>query len=724
MFAVDAGTGAHADPGAGLAALFAGQRAPSAVGASTPPSSSVAVHAESASPWSRSTATSPVAVSDAASDRSDASDASSSSSGSASEGARPPEPTREDDDVHSPSSSNTRSRDVLQPDDDAGPAPPDDDAPEVAVLFGVPLAHLYRVDADRHASVGPAGLAILAPPGASARQRHLLVYDPAKRPLLQEPVSADFRVVPQPGNFVAFYATSTGAPQGWSALMRTPEEWRALAREILLARRVADGGDASRRVLTQDVVVPNSDDSNPNPRASASTPDAAPLVAAARDTALVTYAVYAPHDLDRPASRSVDEKIELRPGLAPIGFAEGVAGMRKGARRWILAPAGATEGNGRTPPGVPEDAAFVLYDVTLTKLRKRREGEGDETKEKEKEKTPTPTGEGKNDAAPRLDERAASRGGTEKDAEHRASSSSSPSASSAASSDRAALAARMARLATAGARAGAGGVGGGPGFGVGPGFGGAVGASFGAAAEFPPARIGAPSVSPRAARVASASAPSDDGVSLGGFDDAASASFGSPGSFRDVDGGATTTILRSMAEMRRRVDEMAESLSFVATRARCGGAWTPPEPEGETRLALIDLRRLREEMCLPEIAAETLTLMDLRQLAAECRRMRTLLAERGAERGEGAEDALREAREANARLVEQLREARAEAAAAAQSADAAARSAAAAAAGEATESTREEAREYVESLEARLAAAQEEIERLRRDAQRQVRRDE
>ena len=171
-----------------------------------------------------------------------------------------------------------------------------------------------------------------------------------------------------------------------------------------------------------------------------------------------------------------------------------------------------------------------------------------------------------------------------------------------------------------------------------------------------------------------------------------------------------------MAEMRRRVDEMAESLSFVATRARCGGAWTPPEPEGETRLALIDLRRLREEMCLPEIAAETLTLMDLRQLAAECRRMRTLLAERGAERGAGAgvEDALREA---NARLVEQLREARSEA-------EAAARSAAAAAAAEATERTREEATEYVESLEARLAAAQEEIERLRRDAQRQVRRDE
>ena len=694
MFAVDAGPGAHpADPGAGLAALFAGQRAPSAVGASTPPSS-------------RSTATSPVAGSDAASDRSDASDDVSSSTGSASEGARPPEPTREDDDVHSPSSSNTRSRDVLNPDDDAGPAPPADDAPEVAVLFGVPLAHLYRIDADRHASVGPAGLAILAPSGPGAAARHLLVYDPAKRPLLQEPVSADFRVVPQPGNFATFYATSTGAPQGWSALMRSPEEWRALAREILLARRVADGGDASRRVLAQDVVVPN-------PSGSASTPDAAPLVAAARDTALVTYEVYAPHDLERPASRSVDEKMELRPGVAPVGFAEGVAGMRKGARRWILAPAGATERMGRTPPGVPEDVAFVLYDVTLTKIRKRREGEGegDETKEKEKEKPPTATAEENNDGAPRSDERAASRGGTEKDAEHRASSSSPPSASS----ERAAVTARMARLATAGARAGAGGSGGGgPGFRGGAGFGGVLGAGFGASAEFSPAQIDAPSLPPRAARVASASAPSDDGVSLGGFDDAASASLGSPGSFRDVDGGAT--ILRSMAEMRRRVDEMAESLSFVATRARCGGAWTPPEPEGETRLALIDLRRLREEMCLPEIAAETLTLMDLRQLAAECRRMRTLLAERGAERGAGAgvEDALREA---NARLVEQLREARSEA-------EAAARSAAAAAAAEATERTREEATEYVESLEARLAAAQEEIERLRRDAQRQVRRDE
>ena len=53
----------------------------------------------------------------------------------------------------------------------------------------------------------------------------------------------------------------------------------------------------------------------------------------------------------------------------------------------------------------------------------------------------------------------------------------------------------------------------------------------------------------------------------------------------------------------------------MAGRARVSGVWVPPEPKGETQLALIALRTLRAKMCLPEmVAVDTLPLTDLRQL--------------------------------------------------------------------------------------------------------------
>ena len=81
---------------------------------------------------------------------------------------------------------------------------------EVSVLYGVPLAHLYRVEASGHSALGAAGLAVLGVKGKAVSPRHVLVYDAAKKPFLQEPLSPSFAVIPQPGNYATFYAASGG----------------------------------------------------------------------------------------------------------------------------------------------------------------------------------------------------------------------------------------------------------------------------------------------------------------------------------------------------------------------------------------------------------------------------------------------------------------------------------------------------------------------------------
>ena len=81
--------------------------------------------------------------------------------------------------------------------------------------------------------------------------------------------------------------------------------------------------------------------------------------------------------------------------------------------------------------------------------------------------------------------------------------------------------------------------------------------------------------------------------------------------FDDV---AALHLQKSLTDIRRQMETLSESVGFMHSRARVGGVWVPPEPEGETKLALTALRKLRAEMCLPELAAETLTLTDLRQV--------------------------------------------------------------------------------------------------------------
>jgi len=205
----------------------------------------------------------------------------------------------------------------------------------------------------------------------------LLVYDAAKRPFLQEPIHAGFRVLPQAGNYASFH-TSDG--QGWSVLMRSTEDWEALAVELVVARYAAGvlamvAGGAPPGIITLDI-------SPPPPSAEDGTP---PLRIGEWDTVQLTYTVRGDAEWRGAAAAVVPMysaeavKMELDPGTVPRGLAAGLAGSFKGGRRLVLVPAEAAAAGVTPPPGPGAPRAplappprFLLYDATVSRVKKAK----------------------------------------------------------------------------------------------------------------------------------------------------------------------------------------------------------------------------------------------------------------------------------------------------------------------------------------------------------------
>ena len=79
-----------------------------------------------------------------------------------------------------------------------------------------------------------------------------------------------------------------------------------------------------------------------------------------------------------------------------------------------------------------------------------------------------------------------------------------------------------------------------------------------------------------------------------------------------------------IVDVKRAVASLSEDLSFLTSRARAGGAWIPPKPEGELKRALDELAAARDVVMLPSVAVETLSVGDVKQLTAEARRLSSL----------------------------------------------------------------------------------------------------
>lgn len=140
----------------------------------------------------------------------------------------------------------------------------------------------------------------------------------------------------------------------------TPLAPQALARWITVARCIASSLAPSPAVIAQDVAVGD---------------PAGTLTVEPGDTVQVTYSLWT----EDPAARGEPgallaqkdaAKVELVPDAAPRGLIEGVAGMRRGGKRFIAVPARAVC-VGAPLPNSPE-ALFFL--VSLNRIKKGSKG--------------------------------------------------------------------------------------------------------------------------------------------------------------------------------------------------------------------------------------------------------------------------------------------------------------------------------------------------------------
>ena len=461
--------------------------------------------------------------------------------------------------------------------------------------FSASLMQLYRLKKDgEYVAVGAAGVAILDTKGASARE--LLVYDPEKRPLVRRKIDSRLTVEPQRDNYLT---VSHDESILWSALMRDEGDWIALSAQIMIAKYVA-------RIKSEGFL------------ASIMTIDLAPSSAISAmlemgDSAQVTYEVFhggakeSVDCLDFQLFDGVREcvnglKIKLTPNASnvPRAVVDGLLGAGKDSRRLILAP--------------QTESAFVVYDVTVTRLKKIA-----------KEPAPQP---------PKLQQMMSISTREEHDQDEdegeRVKTPPSKPRASAEEDSTTGLRARMARLA---------------GFGSGvlaqmPGI-----AAVNASTPEPP-----PQTQTQTQTQAQAQTQAQTQTHVVGTPPAPwwpSVYPQMPPPIVAMPPPVTHSVVDQallLADVRRAVTSLSEDVSFLTSRARSGGAWIPPKLEGEMKQAVVELNKVRNAIMLPKIDVETLSIGDIKQLIAEAERVDLYQTE------------IREAREQLKRMRSELHE--------------------------------------------------------------------
>ena len=234
------------------------------------------------------------------------------------------------------------------------PASTSDDAlkPE-RLRFATSVVQLYRYADGEYVAVGAAGLAVLDREGALARD--LLVYDVSKRPLVRRKIDHRLSCELQNDNYVTVKHNGVIL---FSALMRDESDWLAVGAEIMIAHYIARR--KSEGFFTDSLIM---DVSSPNDRrAQLVMGDSARVnyeaVRGGGSSSFLEPDVLAFKLIDETSERVEGAKLKLELDSAvPNAVVEGLVGCSRDSRRLILAPKTETE--------------FVLYDVTVTRMKKQ-----------------------------------------------------------------------------------------------------------------------------------------------------------------------------------------------------------------------------------------------------------------------------------------------------------------------------------------------------------------
>jgi hypothetical protein len=190
--------------------------------------------------------------------------------------------------------------------------------------------------------------------GGANLQRNILIYDSAKKPIVQAPVHAEFTLPLQEGN----YCSVTDAAGGlFSVRFNSPEDQAKIARAAAIGRVMAWKSGGS--LVVQDLVLGKGQD------------------IASGDSVAVKYTGWLP-GASGPASigevfgsneGAQGEPFKFQIGISKViqGWHLGVAGMKKDGRRFLAIPSFLGYGANGAPPTIPPNST-LFFEIFVDKV--------------------------------------------------------------------------------------------------------------------------------------------------------------------------------------------------------------------------------------------------------------------------------------------------------------------------------------------------------------------
>jgi FK506-binding protein 15 len=202
-------------------------------------------------------------------------------------------------------------------------------------------AHAYQYDAAtrQYATKGKVGVAVLG--NRETRKFQLLVYISTKEHITKASIDSKFTFTIQPNLYAAFYDEKT---QSWSLRFDTADEQLLFAKNVAMAKGAAGNYEA---LVSQDLALGEG--------STALTPGDSVEV---RYTGWINQAGVEGKIFDSNMKKEKAFRFKLGKGKVIRGWDEGLVGMKKGGKRYLVVPAALAYGSQGLENVVPPNAVL------------------------------------------------------------------------------------------------------------------------------------------------------------------------------------------------------------------------------------------------------------------------------------------------------------------------------------------------------------------------------
>jgi FK506-binding protein 15 len=239
-----------------------------------------------------------------------------------------------------------------QPRKEANAPSPSLAAPATPAVLAAASVHVYKLNNGAYDTIGAAGMVVLGGPNLP---HSILVYDSAKKPIVQAPVHAEFALPLQDGNYC-----SVTDPSGnvFSVRFNSPEDQCKIARAAAIGRVMAWKSGGS--LVVQDLVLGKGQEIAKN------------------DQVAVKYTGWLP-GASGPASigevfdsneGAQGKAFKFQIGVSKViqGWQQGVTGMKKDGRRFLAIPSALAYGPNGSPPKIPPNST-LFFEIFVDKVK-------------------------------------------------------------------------------------------------------------------------------------------------------------------------------------------------------------------------------------------------------------------------------------------------------------------------------------------------------------------